>query len=110
MTWGGKASVGGVFGALQGNKSLPLSAPGEYCAHITATYTDKDGHMWVSPCGMQAWFTIPTDRSWRAAKSSQSTAAYSDRGNTFDEGYITSSTDTEHLIHLNFPYNPATCC
>jgi hypothetical protein len=31
---------------------------------------------------------------------------YVPQGNTFDEGYIDSTTDAEHLIHLNFPYNP----
>jgi hypothetical protein len=31
---------------------------------------------------------------------------YMAQGNTFDEGYIDTTTDAEHLIHLNFPYNP----
>ena len=31
---------------------------------------------------------------------------YVDRGNTNDEGYINTATDAEHLMHINFPYNP----
>jgi hypothetical protein len=31
---------------------------------------------------------------------------YVERGDTFAEGYIDPTTDAEHLMHINFPYNP----
>ena len=48
LTYCGKASPAGMFGAAQGMKSFPLDAPGEYHAKVLATYTDPGGHLWVS--------------------------------------------------------------
>ena len=47
LTYTGKATTAGLFGAAQGMKPFPLDAPGEYHAKILATYTDPDGHLWV---------------------------------------------------------------
>ena len=105
-TWGGKASAAGVFGALQGSKSMALSAEGEYSAHILATYTDKDGHLWVSSMKHAGVVYDPAGPIVARGKKLLINGAYYDRGNTFDEGYITTATDNEHLIHINFPYNP----
>ena len=105
-TWGGKATAGGVFGALQGSKSLTLSAPGEYSAHITATYTDQGGHLWVSTMRHAGVVYDPNGPIVARGKKLAVNGQYIERGNTFDEGSIDSSTDNEHLIHLNFPYNP----
>ena len=48
VTYAGKATAAGLFGAAQGMKSFPLDAPGEYHASLLATYTDGEGHLWVS--------------------------------------------------------------
>ena len=48
VSYRGKASPGGVFGAAQGMVPLVFDAPGEYHAQVLATYTDQDGHLWVS--------------------------------------------------------------
>jgi hypothetical protein len=105
-SWSGKASAAGVFGALQGSKSMVLSAPGEYSAHVLATYTDKDGHLWVSTMKHAGVVYDPNGPIVARGKKLLVNGAYYDRANTFDEGYITTATDAEHLIHINFPYNP----
>lgn len=105
-TWSGKANAGGVYGAAQGAKSLPLSAPGEYCAQILATYTDRDGHLWVSTMRHAGVVYDPSGPIVARGKKLYVGGRYLDRGETRDEGYITTATDTEHLVHLNFPYNP----
>jgi hypothetical protein len=107
MTWGGKANNGGVFGALQGNKSLPLSAQGEYLGHVLATYTDGDGHLWV--CSMRHAGVVFDPNGPIVARGKKvllPNNQYAERGHTNDEGWIDSNTDNQHLIHLNFPYNP----
>ena len=48
VSYGGKATAAGLFGAAQGMKAFPLDAPGEYHAQWLATYTDAEGHLWVS--------------------------------------------------------------
>jgi len=105
-TWSGKASMGGVFGALQGAKSMVLSAPGEYFAHILATYTDPAGHLWVSTMRHAGVVYDPNGTMVARGKKLAISGSYVDRGNTMDEGYIDPATDAEHLMHINFPYNP----
>ena len=105
MTWGGKASMAGVFGALQGNKSFALSVPGEYCAKVLATYTDKGGHLWVSTMRHAGVVYDPNGPIVARGKKLAVNNSYLDRGDTRDEGYIDATTDSQHLIHLNFPYN-----
>jgi hypothetical protein len=106
MTWGGRASVAGVFGALQGNKSMALSAPGEYQAKVVATYTDPGGNLWVATMRHAGVVYDPNGPIVARGKKLAVNGSYVDRGNSNDEGYIDAATDGEHLIHLNFPYNP----
>jgi hypothetical protein len=106
LTFGGTATRGGIFGTLQGNKTLTLSTPGEYSAHILATYTDPGGTMWVASMRHAGVVYDPNGPIVARGKKLAINGSYSDRGNTNDEGYIDSTTDAEHLIHLNFPYNP----
>jgi hypothetical protein len=107
MTWSGRASVAGVFGAMQGNKSFPLSQPGEYCARVLATYTDARGHLWVSTMRHAGVVYDPNGPIVARGKKLAVNGSYLERGDTRDEGYIDTTTDSQHLIHLNFPYNPA---
>ena len=51
VTYSGKASLGGVFGAAQGMVPLVFDQSGEYYGHVIATYTDQEGHLWV--CSMR---------------------------------------------------------
>jgi hypothetical protein len=106
MTWGGKANAAGVFGALQGNKSLPLSEPGEYAAQVLATYTDADGHLWVSTMRHAGVVYDSNGPIVARGKKLYTGGKYLDRGETHTEGYIDSQTGTEKLEHINFPYNP----
>ena len=105
-TWSGTANVGGVFGALQGAKNMTLSVPGEYSAHTVATYTDKAGNMWVSSMRHAGVVYDPNGPIVARGKKLLAGGQYVTQGNTFDEGYIDTGTDAEHLVHLNFPYNP----
>ena len=105
-TWSGTASAGGVFGALQGSKSMTLSVPGEYCSHILATYTDSGGNLWVSTMRHAGVVYDPNGPIVARGKKLLIGGQYVAQGDTYDEGYIDPTTDAEHLIHLNFPYNP----
>lgn len=104
VTWGGKASPGGIYGAAQGAKSLLLDSPGEYAAHIVATYTDAQGQLWV--CSMRhAGVVYPADTPIVArGKKLYVNGQYVDRGDTNLEGYVEPD-GTLHLQHINFPYN-----
>lgn len=106
MNASGVATAGGVFGALQGNKSLTLSVPGEYAAHILATYTDRNGTMWVATMRHAGVVYDPNGPIVARGKKLLVNNNYIAQGNTNDEGYIDPITYNEHLIHLNFPYNP----
>jgi hypothetical protein len=106
MNCSGTASAGGIFGALQGNKSLTLSVPGEYSAHILATYTDRSGAMWVATMRHAGVIYDPNGPIVARGKKLLVNNNYIAQGETNDEGYIDPTTYAEHLIHLNFPYNP----
>ena len=106
MTWGGKANAAGVFGALQGNKSFALSAQGEYAAKILATYTDSGGNLWVSSMRHAGVVYDPNGPIVARGKKLYAANTYVERGETRDEGYIDTTTGAEHLVHINFPYNP----
>ena len=106
MTCSGIASAGGVFGALQGSKSMTLSVPGEYSAHILATYTDRGGNLWVATMRHAGVVYDPNGPIVARGKKLLINNAYVAQGSTYDEGYIDPTTDNEHLIHINFPYNP----
>ena len=104
VTFSGTATPGGIYGAAQGAKQLPLDAPGEYHARILARYTDKDGTLWV--CAMRhAGVVYPEDSPIVArGKKVKVGTELRDRGETNFEGYAEEAGDTKHLAHLNFPY------
>ena len=104
LSYRGKASPAGVFGSAQGAQQLPPSSPGEYAAHILATYTDPDGHLWV--CTMRhAGVVYPADSTIAAhGKKLSLGGKYVDRGETKLEGYTIPGTDTSFLHHITFPY------
>jgi hypothetical protein len=106
MTWGGKANAAGVFGALQGNKSFALSAQGEYSAKVIATYTDAGGNLWVCTMRHAGIVYDPNGPIVARGKKLYVGATYLERGETHDEGSIDTATGAEHLVHINFPYNP----
>ena len=104
LTYSGKASPAGLFGAAQGMKSFPLSAPGEYHAQVTATYTDAEGHLWVSTM-RHAGIVYPEPSAVVArGKKFLVNNKYVDRGETKFEGYIASD-GAQYLSHITFPYN-----
>jgi Zn-dependent metalloprotease len=104
IAYAGRASTAGLFGAAQGMKSFPLDAPGEYHAKVLATYTDADGHLWVSSMRhagvVYAEPSAVIARGKKLAVGSQRV----DRGETRFEGYIEPD-GTQHLSHISFPYN-----
>lgn len=104
LSFKGKASPGGIFGTAQGNQPLPLGSQGEYAAHILATYTDSESHLWV--CSMRhAGIVYPTDSTIVAhGKKLVIGGKYLDRGETRLEGYAIPGTDTSFLQHITFPY------
>ncbi|MBI4902687.1 MAG: hypothetical protein HY820_03580 [Acidobacteria bacterium] len=104
--WCGKASPSGVYGSAQGAKNLALDAPGEYLAHVLATYTDSKGHMWV--CSMRhAGVVYPADSPIAArGKKFAVSGQYVERGDTNFEGWYDSATEVGQLVHFNFPYKP----
>jgi hypothetical protein len=101
----GQATSGGIFGAAQGLKPLPLTAPGEYFATVIATYSDPQGTLWVSAM-RHAGVVYPLDSSIEAhgKKINLPGGTIADRGEKHWEGY-TLPNGTSVLDHINFPYN-----
>jgi hypothetical protein len=101
----GQATSGGIFGAAQGLKPLPLTAPGEYYATVLATYWDTQSTLWVSAM-RHAGVVYPLDSSIEAhgKKISLPGGLIADRGEQHWEGY-TLPNGTSVLNHINFPYN-----
>jgi len=101
----GKATPGGVFGATQGMKPLPLDAPGEYHARITATYWDPEGHLWV--CVMRHAGVVYAEDTPIIAhgKKLLIQGKLVDRGEKHFEGYVPETGDFRFLDHITFPYN-----
>ncbi len=105
ISYTGKASAAGVFGAAQGMKPLPFDAPGEYHATVLAKYTDPDGHLWVSVM-RHAGVIYPEDTPIVAhGKMVQAKNKLVERGETNLEGWHNLKTDELKLEHINFPYN-----
>lgn len=104
LTYAGKATEAGLFGAAQGMKAFPLDAPGEYHAQVLATYTDGEGHLWVST--MRHAGVVYAENSPVVARGKKFAVGgkYVDRGETKFEGYVEAD-GTSHLAHLTFPYN-----
>lgn len=103
--WSGKATSGGVFTAAQGNQSLLLDAPGEYLAHVLATYTDAKGHLWVSSYRHAGVVYDPNGPIVARGKKLVVGGKPLDRGETNFEGWVDTATDTNYLVHINYPYN-----
>ncbi len=103
LSYSGKASTAGVFGAAQGMKPFPLDAPGEYHAKVLATYTDLEGHLWVST--MRHAGVVYSDTSPVVARGKKIAVGgkYVERGETATEGYVEGD-GTQHLVHIAFPY------
>ncbi|MBI5028972.1 MAG: hypothetical protein HZB51_00495 [Chloroflexi bacterium] len=106
VSYSGKASMGGVFGAAQGMKPLNFDAPGEYRAAVLATYTDVDGHLWVESMS-HAGVVYPEDTPIVAhgKKLTLPGNKLVDRGETNREGWHKLGTDEQQLEHINYPYN-----
>lgn len=105
VSYSGKASAGGVFGAAQGMKPLAFDAPGEYWAHLLAKYTDPDGHLWVESM-QHAGVIYPADSTIVAhGKMLNVKGKLVERGETGKEGYLDPNTGTQVLEHIDFPYN-----
>ena len=104
LSYTGTATSAGLFGAAQGMKPFALSAAGEYHAQVIATYTDAEGHLWVSTM-RHAGIVYPADSPVVArGKKLLVAGKYVDRGDTKDEGYI-GPDGTQHLNHVTFPWN-----
>lgn len=106
LTYSGKTSPGGIFGAAQGMKQLTLDAPGEYYAHILAKYKDEKGTLWV--CSMRHAGVVYPEDSPIVARGKKVVIGGKalDRGETKFEGWVEEGTDVSHLAHINFPYQP----
>ena len=104
LTYAGKATEAGLFGAAQGMKAFPLDAPGEYHAQVLATYTDGEGHLWVSTMRHAGVVYAETSPVIARGKKFSAGGKYVDRGETKFEGHIEAD-GTSHLAHLTFPYN-----
>ncbi len=105
LTYSGTASPAGIFGAAHGMKQFALDVPGEYRAHILATHTDAERHLWV--CSMRhAGVVYPTDTPLIAhGKKVLVDKQLVDRDETHFEGYIEpGETELRHLDHVNFPH------
>lgn len=100
----GRATAGGLFGAAQGMKQLPLDAAGEYHGKVFAKYTDPDGHLWISV--MRHAGVVYRDDSPIVARGKKLSlsGSYVARGETRTEGWVDPD-GTQHLQHLTFPYN-----
>jgi hypothetical protein len=103
ISYAGTATAAGLFGAAQGMKAFPLDAPGEYHAQVLATYTDADGHLWVSTM-RHAGIVYPEDSPVIARGKKRSIGGkYVDRGETRFEGSVDPNGE-QHLDHITFPY------
>jgi len=103
LSYSGKATPAGLFGAAQGMKSFPLDAPGEYHAQLLATYTDGEGHLWVSTMRHAGIVYAETSAVTARGKKLSIGGKYVDRGETKFEGYVDANGES-HLAHLTFPY------
>ena len=103
LSYSGKATPAGLYGAAQGMKSFPLDAPGEYHAQLLATYTDAEGHLWVST--MRHAGVVYSESSAVIARGKKFAVGgkYVERGETKFEGYV-GPDGTNHLAHITFPY------
>lgn len=103
LTYAGKATAAGIFGAAQGMKPFTLDAPGEYHARVFARYTDPEGHLWV--CVMRHAGVVYSEDSAVIAHGKKVLIGgqWVDRGETNFEGYVEPD-GTNHLAHITFPF------
>ncbi len=104
ITYSGKASPSGIFGAAQGSVPFVLDAPGEYFATILAKYTDREGNLWVE--SLRHAGVVYPDNSPIVAHGKKLTATGGklvDRGDTNFEGYVDAD-NVSHLAHINYPF------
>ncbi|MCM2258663.1 MAG: hypothetical protein NDJ94_23775, partial [Vicinamibacteria bacterium] len=102
-TFSGKASSAGLYGAAQGMPSFDLDAPGEYWAHVRATYVDPEGHLWVCSVRHAGVVYAPGSAVVARGKKVVVKGASLDRGDTDFEGYVSADGES-HLAHVGFPY------
>lgn len=107
VSYSGKASPGGIFGAAQGMKPLPFDAPGEYYAQVLAKYIDAEGALWVSTM-RHAGVIYPEDSPIVArGKKIDVGGKLLDRGERHYEGwkdFDKTDKDINHLDHINYPF------
>ncbi len=104
VSYRGRASNGGVYGAAQGMQPLPFDAPGEYVATVLARYTDPDGHLWVESM-RHAGVIYPEDTPIVAhGKMIKVGNSLVERGEEHLEGSVDPVTEERKLDHINFPF------
>ncbi len=105
VSYFGRASAGGIFGAAQGMKPLSFDAPGEYSAHVLAKYTDADGHLWVQSMRHAGVIYPPDSPIVAHGKMLSVKGKLVERGETQVEGWSDAATGVAQLQHIDFPYN-----
>ena len=104
VSYNGKATVAGIFGAAQGVLPLNFTAPGEYSAKVLAKYVDSHGTLWVSTMRHAGVVYDPAGNLVARGKMVEIGGKPVDRGDTQTEGY-TDAAGVAHLQHINFPFN-----
>ena len=105
ISYGGRATAAGIFGATQGLMPLNFTLPGEYCAKVLAKYVDSHGTLWVSTMRHAGVVYDPAGNLMaRGKKVDIGGGKLVDRGDTKTEGY-TDASGVAHLQHINFPFN-----
>ncbi|MBM3128314.1 MAG: hypothetical protein FJ009_06715 [Chloroflexi bacterium] len=105
ISYTGKATAGGIFGAAQGMKPLPFDAPGEYAAHVLAKYTDADGHLWIQSMRHAGVIYPPDSPIVAHGKMLKVKDKLVERGESNFEGWADKDKDVQQLDHIDFPYN-----
>jgi hypothetical protein len=102
----GKATAGGIYGVPAANR-FALSAPGEYWAHVVATATDAEGHLWVSSMRHAGVvYAADTPVEAHGKKLYLDGTGWAAQGETHREGEASlSEYESPKLEHVNFPWN-----
>jgi hypothetical protein len=104
VSYTGKATAAGIFGAAQGVLPLNFTQPGEYSAKVLAKYVDSRGTLWVSAMRHAGVVYDPSGNLVARGKKVDIGGKLLDRGDTGTEGY-TDASGVAHLQHINFPFN-----
>jgi hypothetical protein len=105
LNYKGKASMAGIFGAVQGMQTLSFTAAGEYHARVLAKAWDKQGHFWVSSMRHAGIVYSPDTNLVARGKKLQVGTKYLERGDTNTEGYDDPTKGERRLEHINYPFN-----